>query len=475
MFRKGMDLYFERHDGEATTVEAFVACFADACGRDLSGFFGWYDQAGTPQVSLTAAYDAGAKTLDLTLAQTTAPTPGQPDKRPLPIPLRLGLQDADGRALTFTAPGAQTGADSALIVLQDSRMSVRLEGVQSAPVVSALRDFSAPVKLTTTAPEADAYVLLAADPDLFNRWEAGQVLACALMLARAAGRPDDAGEKRFAAALARALTDQSSEAAFKALLLSLPSEQELSLASSPADPAAIHAARDELRARLAVGLNDRLQALHADLGQAGDFSPDAVSAGRRALGNAALDLLAATPTDSIADLASRHYDQAANMTDAMGGLNALMLLGGKPFDDALAHFYDRWQGEPLVIDKWFAIQARSPAPDVLDRVQRLMRHPAFDARNPNRLRALLQTFASANPARFHDPSGAGYRFLADQTLATDAFNPSVAARMIEPLGSWRRYRPGLADLMLEQLKRIAQTPGLSKNVHELASRAQEDR
>jgi aminopeptidase N len=477
LFREGMDLYFERHDGEATTVEAFVACFADASGQDLSRFFGWYEQAGTPQVKLTAAYDAGAQALDVTLEQITAPTPGQPDKRALPIPVRLGLLDAEGRALSFTAPGAQGGGDSAVIVLDDARMSVRLEDVTSAPVVSALRDFSAPVKLTTDAPQADRYVLLAADPDLFNRWEAGQVLAAELILARAAGRADEAGEARFAAALSRAMTDQSSEAAFKALLLSLPSEQDLSLASIPADPAAIHAARDSLRAKLSTSLHDLLRDIYDSLGDGGAFSPDAASAGRRALRNAALDLLAAAPTADTAQRAADHYDRAANMTDAMGGLQALMLIGGAPFDAALAHFYDRWQTEPLVVDKWFAAQARSPAVDTLERVKALMGHPAFDAKNPNRLRALVMSF-SANPARFHDPSGAGYRFLADQILATDAFNPSVAARMIEPLGSWRRYAAGLGELMKAQLARIAQTPGLSKNVHELASRAlgaQEDR
>jgi aminopeptidase N len=468
-FRAGMDLYFQRHDGEATTVEAFIQCFADASGQDLDPFFAWYGQAGTPMVHLAADYDATARTLDLTLTQSTAPTPGQPRKQALPIPVRLGLLDAEGRPLAFGLDG-QTLND-AVIVLDGADRRVTLTDVASVPVVSALRQFSAPVKLTSGAGPADDYVLLAADPDLFNRWEAGQRLARDLILNRASGAPDDHGEARFAAALHRALSDQSSEPAFKALLLSLPSEQDLGQAVEQADPAAIHEAREALRARLAQALAPLLQHLHGDLAGPGPFSPDAGSAGRRALRNAALDLLSAGPQEEAAARALAHYRAACNMTDAMGGLSALMLVGGPAFDEALDDFYARWKDEPLVIDKWFAVQARSPAPDALDRVLGLTAHPAFDPKTPNRLRALVQSFASANPYRFHDESGAGYRFLADQILATDRFNPMTAARLVEPLGGWRRFKPSLAALMKGELTRIAETPGLSKNVYELASRA----
>jgi aminopeptidase N len=473
-FRAGMDLYFERHDGTATTVEAFIACFADASGQDLEAFFGWYRQAGTPVVTLRADYDAEAQALDLTLTQTTAPTPGQADKHPLPIPMRLGLLDADGQTLDFRMPGADAPVEETVIVLDAAARTLRLTGVRSAPVISALRQFSAPVTLTSNAAPEDDYMLLAADADLFNRWEAGQRLARALILARASGTPDEDGEMRFASALERALGDQSSEHAFKALLLALPSEGDLSLAVAVVDPAAIHEAREALRARLAADLAPVLQRMHDALGDGGAFSPDAQSAGRRALRNAALDLLAADPTGDVADRALRHYRDAANMTDAMGGLSALMLIGGQPFDEALSDFYARWRAEPLVIDKWFAIQARSPAADVLGRVLGLTAHPAFDAKNPNRLRALVSSFASGNPSQFHDPSGDGYRFLADQILATDGFNPMTAARLLEPLGAWRRYKPALGALMRVQLQRIAQTPGLSKNVLEMATRALAD-
>jgi aminopeptidase N len=470
-FRGGMDLYFERWDGHATTVEAFIQCFADVSGRNLDHFFTWYEQAGTPQVSLTSAYDQAARTLDLTLTQTTAPTPGQPDKRPLPTPVLIGLLDDDGQPQSFRLPGADQAGESGLVILETAERTVRLEGVARPPVLSALRGFSAPVKLTTDAPSKDRYVLLAADPDLFNRWEAGQDLARGLILSRAAGQPDEVGEERFAVAVGRGLADQSAEPAFKALMLSLPSEADLAQAVNPIDPAALHEAREALRARLAIHLADDLRRLHGGMQESGEFSADAEAAGRRALRNAALDLLAADPHADNLERALGHFRSAANMTDAMGGLGALMLVGGETFDLALAEFYARWKDEPLVIDKWFAIQARSPAEDVLGRVLGLTAHPAFDPKNPNRLRALVQSFASGNPFRFHDASGEGYRFLADQILAVDGFNPMTAARLIEPLGAWRRYQPALAELMRAQLQRIADTQGLSKNVFEMATRA----
>ena len=460
-FRAGMDLYFDRWDGQATTVEAFIACFAEASGRDLTGFFTWYEQAGTPAVHIDAAYDETAGALDLILSQTTAPTPGQPTKTAVPIPIALGLLDEDGESLR----------DAEVFLLEGGTRHVRLDGIASRPVLSALRGFSAPVTLTTNAPDRDAYVRLAADPDLFNRWEAGQTLAQGLILARAAGTPDDVGEERFAEAMGRALADQAAEPAFKALLLALPSEPDLALAMAPADPAALHAAREALRHRMSLHLGDALRRLHGGLQEAGEFSPTAAAAGRRALRNAAVDLLVADPHPLNRERALGHFQAAANMTDAMGGLNALMLLGGEDFETALAGFYEKWRDEPLVIDKWFAVQARDPAEGALGRVLGLTVHPAFDPRNPNRLRSLVGVFASFNPDRFHDPSGAGYRFLADQILITDGFNPMTAARLLEPLGGWARYTPALGALMRTQLERIAATSGLSNNVLELAGKA----
>jgi aminopeptidase N len=460
-FRRGMDLYFDRWDGCATTVEAFIACFAEVSGRDLSAFFAWYEQAGTPKVEIDALYDPSARALDLTLRQSTDPTPGQAEKRDLPIPVAFGLVDQDGRALTETQ----------LVVLDTAEHRLRLEGIEAIPVLSAMRGFSAPVTLTTDAPAHDAYVLLAGDPDLFNRWEAAQGLARDLILARAAGRPDEVGEERYAEALGRALDDQSADPAFKAQLLALPSEGDLAVLSAPADPAAIRDAREALRLRAARHLGVTLRRLHGGLQEAGEFSADAEAAGRRALRNAALDLLAADPHVLNRERALGHFQAAANMTDAIGGLNALIQLGGEDAEAALASFYQRWKDEPLVIDKWFAVQARDPSPGALGRVIGLTAHPAFDPRTPNRLRSVVAAFAAFNPARFHDRSGSGYRFLADQILIVDAFNPNIAARLVEPLGAWARYIPALADLMRGQLERIAASPNLSRNVTELVLRS----
>jgi aminopeptidase N len=468
-FRSGMDLYFDRWDGHATTVEEFIRCFEESSGQDLGDFFAWYEQAGTPRLTVKSRYDAEAKTLALDLAQETAATPGQPTKKPLPVPVRVGLVDQEGRTIAFEHDGQ--AVDETVVVLKGASATFTLAGVDRPPVLSALRGFSAPVTLAADIQARDRYVLLASDPDLFNRWEAGQELAKALILARAGGRPDEVGEERYAEAVGRALSDQAADAAFKALLLALPSEGDLSLAMRPADPAAIHAARDALRTRLALHLGDELRRLHLGLQEIGEFSPDAAGAGRRALRNAALELMAANPRSDVAEIAEGHYRAAANMTDAIGGLNALMLIGGASFDAALTDFYARWKDEPLVVDKWFALQARDPDDGALGRVMGLTAHPAFEARNPNRLRALVATFATANPARFHDPSGAGYRFLADQILALDGFNPMIAARLVDPLGGWRRYTPELGGLMRTELARIAAQDGLSKNVFELATKA----
>jgi len=460
-FKAGLDLYFTRHDGEATTVEAFIQCFADATGRDLDAFFKWYEQAGTPKVTLERRYDAASQTLELTLRQHTDPTPGQPEKVALPLPVALGLLDEDGK----------TQSETSIIVLDQAETTVTLQGVARPPVISALRGFSAPVTLETDAPEHHDYVLLAADTDLFNRWESGQRVAGRLILARANGKPDLAGETRFAGAMGRALDDQAADAAFKALLLALPSEQDLAMAMKPADPAAIHSARSALRGVLATELEDRLQRLHDALADGGTFSAEAGAAGRRALRNAALDLLTARPSPAVIERARSHYGAADNMTDAIGGLSALIALGGEPADTALSAFHAHWRHEPLVIDKWFTAQARDGSEEALGRVMGLTTHPDFDSRNPNRLRALVGAFASFNPARFHDPDGSGYRFLADWIIATDKVNPMTAARLVEPLGGWRRYREDLGGLMRAQLQRIAAVEGLSKNVFELATKA----
>eukprot|EP01037_Dinobryon_pediforme_P015423 gene15423-15565_t len=470
-FRAGMDLYFERWDGTATTVERFIECFEAASKTDLSAFFRWYEQAGTPELTVVEDYDAATKSLRLTLSQTLRPTPGQPTKSPVPIPVRVGLLSAHGDHLSSRF-GAHMATEHVL-VLTEAEQTFTLTDVATQPVVSALRGFSAPVALhRTRAAPNDLYVLMSADADLFNRWEAGQVLARDLILTRASGAPDETGEARFAAALGKSLADETADHAFRALVLGLPSEADLALlAPAPVDPAALRAAREALRTRISAHLGDLLRTLHMTLQSADEFSPDGQQAGRRALRNMALDLIVALPSADATARARGHYKGSGNMTDQMGGLSALSQIGGAAFDEALAEFYAQWKTEPLVIDKWFSIQARSPMPDTLGRVLGLTVHPDFDIRNPNRLRSLVQGFSVGNPALFHDPSGDGYRFLADQILAVDRVNPSVAARLVEPLSGWSRYLPGLSGMMRAELDRIARANGLSKNVLEIVSRA----
>ena len=449
-FGAGADLYFQRWDGQATTVEAFIACFAEASGQDLTAFFAWYEQAGTPAVSIEALWDEAGRALDLTLRQTTAATPGQPDKAALPIPIAFGLLDDDGRDLRPTE----------VVMLDSPERRMRIEGVERLPVLSALRGFSAPVTLTTDAPPHDAYVLLAADSDLFNRWEAGQGLARDLILKRAAG----ARRTRSA----RSVSPRPWAAPWTTSRPRTPSRP--CCWRCRRSPTWCWRRRRPIRPqstthgkacvlRLSVHLTERLRWLHGALQEAGEFQVSAEAAGRRALRNAAIDLLVADPTSLNAVRARGHYDAAANMTDAIGGLSALMQIGGAEAQSALDDFHAKWKAEPLVIDKWFAIQARDPSEGALGRVLGLTAHPDYDGRNPNRMRSLVGGFAMGNPARFHDPSGAGYRFLADQILMIDAFNPVAAARMVDPLAGWARYTPELGRVDARRTRPHRRQPG----------------
>ncbi len=467
-FRKGCDLYFERHDGQATTVEAFIACFAEASGLNLDPFFAWYRQAGRPLLDIDPQWDEHTRTLRLTMTQGRVGGE-RDDFGPVPIPVRLGLLDRDGAVQPFRFAGEEV--EEAVLLLQDQAATFVLEGVARLPVISALRGLSAPVDLKRLSSDDDLLVLMGSDPDLFNRWQSAQTLAGKLILGRAAGQVDTSAEAAFVAAVARAIDDETAQPDFHALMLALPGEPELAQAMADADPAAIHAAREALRGALARALRSRLLALHAAMSDSGSFSPSGEAAGRRSLRNACLDLLAAAADAEIAVLADNHYRSAKNMTDTMGGLSALRLIGGVPFEAALEDFYARWKDEPLVLDKWFATQARDPSDGAFDRVRRLAGHPDFDRKTPNRLRALVQVFSGQNPARFHDPSGAGYVFLTDEILTVDRFNAMTAARLLEPLSRWRTYKPELGALMKAQLDRLAAQPELSKNVRELVEKA----
>ena len=478
LFRKGSDLYFDRHDGTAARLEDFIAAFADVSQRDLSQFFRWYQQPGTPALKISPRYDADQKTLTLEITQTQ----DHPDSRaPLLIPVRLGLLSATGQALGFALAKDAPQVQETLLEVTDSHQSFVLYDVSEPPILSALRGFSAPVRLILNEAASADYVRLAHDTDLFNRWEASQNLAKTLILNRAQGQPEPDHERAFVTALGQAIKDSGSSTAFRALVLSLPSEMDLLQAMTPADPAPLHHARTHLRALIGQTLGADLGALHSQLEHQGPFSDAPEAAGDRALRNAALDLLVAGaigPQKSadplLSDLKSRtlaHIQKATNLTEELSGLSTLLTFDDQDADAALARFYDRWSKEPLVLDKWFAVQARHPSPRTLARIVTLVRHPDFDAKTPNRFRAVSQAFASLNPVCFHDVSGAGYRFIADQILMVDRFNPMMAARLVEVFSGWKRMQPALGQMMQAELRRILGAPGLSKNVLELALKA----
>ncbi|MDX2238494.1 MAG: aminopeptidase N [Hyphomonadaceae bacterium] len=463
-FRAGMDLYFDRCDGTAATVEQFIACFAETSGRNLSAFMRWYDQAGTPTVTARGAYDPEARTYTLTLTQSTPPTPGQPHKQPVPIPLRIGLMNDNGAPLSASLDGA--ARDEHLVVFGSAQMVLRFADVAAAPTPSLLRGFSAPVRLDDDLTPRQRLAQMAHDPDPFTRWEAGQALARAAILARAAGGA--ASLDGLADALSRELDRAEDDPAFAALALRLPDVPELIQLAAQPDPDALHDAREQVRAALAQHLRTRLVAI-ADAPPAATFSADAAAAGRRALRTAAFDLLAALGEGEGAVLV-RAFERADTMTESINALEALGAAGVAAFDDALARFYARWRANPLVLDKWFAAQAAAPRPDAIARATALRAHPDFTLKNPNRVRALAAAFALRNPRAFHAASGDGYRFMIDIIADLDAINPAVAARLLGAFETWRRFDSGRRAHAEAALRSLAANAALSANAREIVER-----
>ncbi|HEX7798923.1 MAG TPA: aminopeptidase N [Asticcacaulis sp.] len=470
-YRKALDHYFAANDGTAATLEDFLASFEAVTGESFAPWLVWYTQAGTPRLNVAAAYDAAAKTLTLNLDQATRPTPGQPDKTAVPVPVRFGLLTRDGRPQGFTLDGERR--DDTLYVLRDAAASLTLHEVAEPPVISALRHFSAPVILSLDEDADAAFARMQGDPDPFNRWEAAQGLARDLILSG-----DLAQAARFGTALQACLTDAALEPAFQALMLALPSESDLAQARAPVNPRVLHDNRQALKAALSRQLDPVLRAAYDAVPRPNAFSPDARAAGGRALRNALLDLIMAGYADSPdrperLALAEAHFAQADNMTDMIGGLGALAYAEPEAFERALAAFYDRFRTEPLVIDKWFALQSGSANADparTRQRVRALIQHPDFDPKTPNRWRAVVQAFAG-NPAAFHAEDGSGYDVLVEQVLMVDAFNPMTAARLVEPLSRFRIYASPWREAMQAALTRIRDAPGLSKNVLELSAKA----
>ncbi|WP_309662453.1 aminopeptidase N [Sphingomonas sp.] len=457
-FRAGTDLYFDRHDGEAATCDDFVKALEDASGVDLSAFKIWYSQAGTPKVTARLDHDADARTATLHLAQTESPTPGQPDKRPMPIPLRTALI------------GAGSGGEIAperLIILDSASQSIRFDDVAEPPLLSINRDFSAPVIIAAERGPDELELLARHDSDAFARFEAMQELMLGALIAATRREPIDAAP--LVRTIGNILQSNSLDAAFKAEAILLPSESSIGERLNTVDPDAIHAAREQLRATLGADLRDALlRARSIADAPGGDLGVTAK--GVRRLKSVALGLLAASDAKEGAALAKAQFDAADNMTDRQGALAVLVSLDQPERVAALDAFYDRFKDDPLVIDKWFALQASAQRRETIDEVERLATHAAFTLSNPNRLRSLAGTFA-ANQWAFHDASGRGYRFVADMILAADKLNPSTAARLVPPLGRWKRFDAARAALMRAELERIVAAPRLSKDVYEQASKS----
>ncbi|MEA2978472.1 MAG: aminopeptidase [Alphaproteobacteria bacterium] len=474
LFRKGMDLYFDRHDGHAATVEQFVRCFADVSRRDLEQFMRWYSQAGTPEVIASGHYDAAAQTYQLDVAQVIPPTPGQSTKEPMVIPLVTGLIARDGRDLPLTLADGKP-VERGVLVLDKAAQSFVFTGVTERPVLSANRNFSAPIRLTANLGADDLRLMAARDSDPFNRWQAVQTLASALLVgnvARLRAGHDPEVDEGLLDALATILADTSLEPAFVAEALTPPSEADIAREiARDVDPDAIFRARAALRTLIGLHLNAALTSRYEGLADSGPYSPDAVSAGRRLLKNVCLDLLAATQEAHAIRLAAKQYQTADNMTDRMAALGTLSLHDVPEREAAFDDFYRRYRDDPLIIDKWFALQAMTPDPGTLDRVRALTGHPAFSMANPNRVRSLIGSFAQGNPTQFNRPDGAGYEFVADKILALDPDNPQVASRMTTAFKSWRVLESGRRGGAQAALQRIADAPKLSRDVSDIVQRA----
>src|SRR5690606_19646452 len=454
-FRKGSDLYFERHDGQAVTVDDFVKAMEDANDADLGQFKRWYSQAGTPRLAVSERYDEAARTYTLTFRQSCPPTPGQNSKEPFVIPVELGLLAADGRELPLRLHGeAAPVGTSRVLAVTEAEQSFTFVELDERPLPSLLRGFSAPVKLEFPYSRDQLMFLMQHDSDGFNRWEAGQQLSVQVLLEligqQQRGEPL-AMDERLTMALRSLLQDETLDPAMVAEMLSLPSELYLTEISEVADVDAIHAAREFARRELASRLFEPLYQrymTHREVSRQTPYVASAEHFARRALQNIALAYLMLSERSDILALCLDQFDTADNMTERLSALASLI---NSPVEDkralALQSFAEQFSDNPLVMDQWFSVQAASPLPGGLERVQTLMQHPAFTLKNPNKVRALIGAFAGQNLVNFHRADGAGYRFLADQVIALNAMNPQIASRLLGPLTRWRKYDSGRQALM----------------------------
>ncbi len=471
-FRKGMDVYFARHDGQAVTCEDFIQAMADANDLDLSQFMRWYTQAGTPTVSVETAYDPSTKTLTLTLRQSCPPTPGQVHKEPLVIPVRLALLDPKGQEIPLKLQGESeaSGTERVLTLTQAEHAFVFCD-VPTPPVLSLFRGFSAPVKLNYRRSEEELYFLWRHDSDGFNRWDAGQSLASSLLL-KQVGAETFQLDPRLAEGFRALLRDPLQDLSYTALLLTLPEEDYLAEQMAVIDVDGIHRVREQAKHALADQLYEDFFACYLRHHRPDEAKATSAAAiGRRRLKNTCLGYLACLSTQTAQAQVLEQFQQAQNMTDQLAALQAIVHTPHPEQARCLAEFYRRWQSEPLVIDKWLALQATSPLPGALERVKGLLAHPDFDLHSPNRVRAVLGAFARHNPVHFHAQDGSGYQLLTDYLLELDRLNPQLAARLAQPLTLWRRYDATRQAKLRAGLEHILKAPELSRDLFEIVDKA----
>ncbi len=480
-FRKGSDLYFERHDGQAVTCDDFIKAMEDANGVDLTQFKRWYSQAGTPRLAVSESYDSAAKTYSLTFRQSCPTTPGQPgeNKKPFVIPVELGLLDKQGGEIALRLQGeAAAGGTTRVISVTEAEQTFTFVDIAEQPLPSLLRGFSAPVKLSFPYNRDQLMFLMQHDSDGFNRWDAGQQLSVQVLQELIGQHQQGQAlvlDQRLVTALGTVLADTSLDQAMIAEMLSLPGEAYLSEISEVADVEAIHAAREFVRNQLADSLFNGLwqrYTANRQVSKATPYVPEAEHFARRALQNIALSYLMLSEKPEVLAATIEQFDSSDNMTER---LTALAVLVNSPFtaekDKALAVFAENFKDNPLVMDQWFSVQAGSPLPGGLDRVKALMQHPAFNLKNPNKVRALIGAFAGQNLINFHAADGSGYRFLADLVIQLNGFNPQIASRQLAPLTRWRKYDSARQALMKAELVRIRDSGELSSDVFEVVSKS----
>jgi len=470
LFRKGSDLYFERHDGQAVTTEEFVSAMEDASGKDLSQFRVWYSQAGTPELHVTDSFDAASGEYLLQVEQRCPATPGQSEKQPFHIPLAIGLLDAQGQDITLA-----NGEATEVLNVTEPKQSFSFKGLNAKPVPSLLRGFSAPVKLFYPYQRDELMFLMANDSDGFSRWDAAQKLAVDIMQELIAEYGSDKElqlDSRLISAYKAILETEGLDKAMVSKVLTLPSEAYLAELAEVIDVDAISAVRKFVRETIATELETLLLECYQANNPRVTYSPDSDSIARRSLKNLCLSYLTALDKPEYLQLAQTQYQQSDNMTDMQAALVQVAHSEDQTAAaELLADFYERWQDESLVVNIWLSIQASDPKANAIDRVKALMQHPAFDAKNPNKLRSLISVFCAQNPVNFHAKDGSGYAFLADRIIELNVQNPQVASRMVTPLSRWKKYDKTRQALMLKELERIRDSGNLSKDVYEVVSKS----